>query len=74
MTVMTLITAKPAVSQTPPVLSSRGAWMVLVRGIGLIKHPESPDTTPTAGWKTCRHSTPLDFITGVVCTLQTHTR
>ena len=67
MTVMTIITVMPAVSQTPPVLSSREARMV-------VQHPESPDTTPMAGWKTCRHLTLLDGITGVVCTLQTQTR
>ena len=69
MTVMTIITVLPAVSQTPPVLSSREAGLVI-----MIQHPESPDTTTTAGWKTCRHSTPLDVITGVVCTLQTQER
>ena len=67
MTVMTIITVMPAVSQTPPVLSLREA------GLMVVEHPESPDTTPTAGWKNCRHSTQLELNTGVVCTLQTHT-
>ena len=68
MTVMTLITVLPAVSQTPPVLSLREALMMV------IQYPESPDTTTTAGWKTCRHSTQLELIMGVVCTLQTQER
>ena len=62
MAIMTIITGLPAVSQTPPALSS-------------LEEDETgyklQDTTGMDGWRTYLHSSLLDMNTAVPCTLQT---
>ena len=65
MAIMTIITVMPAVSQTPPALSS------LEEGIGKVQPPKCQDTTRMAGWRTYLHSSQPDGVTAVLSTLQT---
>ena len=67
MAIMTINTGMPAVSQTPPALSSLED-MIMVPG-----PPELKDMSGIrmAGWRTYLHSSLLDVVTAVLSTLQT---
>ena len=62
MAIMTIITGMPAVSQTPPALSS------LEEDLTILQPPEWQDTTGMAGWRTYLHSSQLEMVTAVLCT------
>ena len=69
MAIMTIITGVPAVSQTPPALSSlEGRTGV---GVGVLQPTELQDTTFMDGRRTYLGSSLVDLITAVLCTLQT---
>ena len=68
MAIMTIITGVPAVSQTPPALSSLEENIMME---DLNQPPELQDMTRMAGWRTYLHFSQVDGITAVLSTLQT---